>query len=74
MSNPLAASVNCGTFSLNTTEIADFIAGFVAGFTGDDKQAYFEMCVRDMPDFDTKMCEAVNDFMTKDSQKMIEGV
>ena len=47
MSNPLATSVNCGTFSLNTTEIADFLAGFVAGFTGDDYQAYFESCVQD---------------------------
>ena len=53
MSNPLATSVNCGTFSLNTTEIADFTAGFVAGFTGNDHQAYFEQCVHDTDDFET---------------------
>ena len=53
MSNPLATSVNCGTFSLNSTEIADFVAGFVAGFTGDDYQTYFESCLQDTADFET---------------------
>ena len=74
MSNPLATSVNCGTFSLNSTEIADFAAGFVAGFTGDDYQTYFESCLQDTADFETQMCNAVNDFATKNNQKMVEGV
>ena len=43
----LGTSVDCGDFSLNTTEIADFLAGFVAGFTGDDYQTYFESCIQD---------------------------
>ena len=74
MSNPLAVSVNCGTFSLNSTEIADFVAGFVAGFTGDDYQTYFESCLQDTAAFETQMCTAVNDFITKNNQKMVEGV
>ena len=67
-------SVDCGTFSLNTKEIADFAAGFVAGFTGDDYQTYFESCLTDSADFETQMCNAVNGFMTKNNQKMVEGV
>ena len=74
MSNPLATSVDCGTFSLNSKEIADFAAGFVAGFTGDDYQTYFESCIQDTQDFETTICTAVNDFMTKNNQQMVEGV
>jgi hypothetical protein len=47
ISSGLGTSVDCGDFSLNTTEIADFLAGFVAGFTGTDYQSYFEGCVQD---------------------------
>jgi hypothetical protein len=47
ISSGLGTSVDCGDFSLNTTEIADFLAGFVAGFTGADYQSYFEGCVQD---------------------------
>ena len=53
MSNPLATSVDCGTFSLNSREIADFVSGFIAGFTGDDQEVYFEQCVHDTDDFET---------------------
>ena len=68
MSNPLATSVDCGTFSLSTIEIADFLAGFFDGFTGHDNQAYFEQCIRDNGDFEEHMCKAVNDLMTMDNQ------
>ena len=41
----LGNTVKCNdSFSLNTTEIADFIAGFMAGFTGHDDKAYMETC------------------------------
>lgn len=40
----LGNSVSCGNFSLNTVEIADFLAGFMAGFTGHDDKAYMETC------------------------------
>ena len=70
----LGTSVDCGDFTLNTTEIADFLAGFVAGFTGDDYQTYFESCVQDTQEFESSICTAVNDFMTKDNQKMVQGV
>ena len=77
MSNPLAAiaaTADCGSFSLNTVEIADFLAGFVAGFTGDDWQTYFEGCFQDTDAFEQTICTAVNDFATKDNRMVIEGV
>ena len=77
MSNPLAAfaaSADCGSFTLNTVEIADFLAGFVAGFTGDDWQTYFEGCFQDTDAFEQTVCTAVNDFATKDNRMVIEGV
>jgi hypothetical protein len=40
----LGNTVSCGKFSLNTVEIADFIAGFMAGFTGHDDKTYMETC------------------------------
>ena len=77
MSNPLAAiaaTADCGSFTLNTVEIADFLAGFVAGFTGDDWQTYFEGCFQDTDAFEQTICTAVNDFATKDNRMVIEGV
>jgi hypothetical protein len=40
----LGNTVSCGNFSLNTVEIADFLAGFMAGFTGHDDKTYMETC------------------------------
>ena len=37
------------SFELNTIEVADFLAGFVHGFTGQDHKAYFESCIKDTP-------------------------
>ena len=77
MSNPLAAiaaTADCGNFTLNTVEIADFLAGFVAGFTGDDWQTYFESCFQDTDAFEQTICTAVNDFATKDNRMVIEGI
>ena len=43
---------DCGDFTLSTTEIADFLAGFVYGFTGENYQTYFESCFTDTPAFE----------------------
>jgi len=70
----LDASVNCGDFSLDTVEVADFLAGFVNGFTGHDDQAYLETCFKDTDSFEQAICTAVTDIETKDNRKVIEGV
>jgi hypothetical protein len=54
--------------------VADMLAGFVAGFTGNDHKAYFETCMKDSDAFEMDICNAVNDFRTKDNQKVIEGL
>ena len=59
---------------LNTVEVADFLAGFVYGFTGNNWQSYFETCFKDTPAFETDVCTAVNDFATKENQKVIQGI
>ena len=67
-------TVNCGDFSLDTVEIADFIAGFINGFTGKDDKTYLEGCFKDDDSFEQDVCDAVADFRTKDNQKVLEGV
>lgn len=64
-------TIDCG---LNQTKIADFMSGFIMGFTGNDHKAYFETCMIDTPQFEADMCTAVNDFATKDNQQVIQGV
>merc|ERR1712151_1315133 len=54
--------------ALNAKEEADFLAGFIFGFTGHDQKAYLESCYHDTPQFETDICNAVNDFSTKDNQ------
>ena len=62
------------SFELNTIEVADFLAGFVHGFTGQDHKAYFESCIKDTPALEADVCTAVQDFYTKDNQKVLQGV
>ena len=38
---------DCGDFTLNTTIIADYLAGFMHGFTGHDDKAEMEACFAD---------------------------
>ena len=54
-------------FKLNTIEVADFLAGFVHGFTGNDHKAYFEQCFKDNQGFENDICEVAYDFSTKDN-------
>ena len=64
-------TIDCG---LNQIVIADFLAGFIHGFTGNDHKAYFETCLIDTPQFEADMCDAVNKFATKDNQQVIQAV
>jgi hypothetical protein len=52
---------------LTTSEVADFLAGFIYGVTGVDNQAYFQTCFHDTPAFEVDVCTAVADFATKDN-------
>ena len=65
---------NCGDFSLTTTIIADYLAGFFNGFTGNDDKADMEACFADNDSFETDVCEFVADFRTKDNRKVMEGI
>ena len=53
---------------MNTTTTADFLAGFVYGFTGNDHKAYLETCFQDDAEFENDICEVAYDFSTKDNQ------
>ena len=52
---------------MNTTTAADFLAGFIYGFTGNDHKAYFEQCFKDNQGFENDICEVAYDFSTKDN-------
>jgi len=75
---PLPASsfgdVTCGNFSLTDQGVADYLAGFIAGITGNDHKAYFETCIKPTAAVEQDICTAVADFETKDNQKVLEGV
>ena len=64
----------CADFTLSTTIIADYLAGFMEGFTGNNNKAAMEACFADSPDFETDVCEFVADFRTKDNRKVLEGI
>ena len=59
---------------MNTTTAADFLAGFIYGFTGNDHKAYFETCFKDNQEFENDICEVAYDFSTKDNQMVLQGV
>ena len=66
--------VKCADFELSTIIIADYIAGFMHGFTGNDNKAAMEACFQDNDGFETDVCEVVADFRTKDNRKVLEGI
>ena len=65
---------DCGDFSVNTTIIADYLAGFMYGFTGNDDKAAMEACFVDNQSFENDVCDFVADFRTKDNRKVMEGL
>jgi len=70
----IGASASCADFDLTTTEVADFIAGFIKGFTNNDHKTDLEGCFADTDAFEADICTFVADFRTKDNQKVLEGV
>jgi hypothetical protein len=65
---------DCGDFTINTTVLADYLAGFFNGFTGHDDKAAMETCFHDNDSFETDVCAFVADFRTKENQKVLEGL
>ena len=65
-----------GVLDCQLTDVkdADFLAGFIAEFTGNDHKAYFETCYHDTAAFKSDICDAVNAFSTKDGQQVLSGV
>ena len=59
---------------MNTLEIADFIAGFMEGFTGNNKKTEIEQCFHDNDPFEQDICDIVADIRTKDNQKIAEAM
>jgi len=70
----MLGDTDCGDFKVNTTIIADYIAGFAYGFTGNNDKAAMEACFMDNQSFETDVCEFVADFRTKDNRKVMEGL
>ena len=66
--------VSCADFTLSTKIIADYLSGFMHGFTGHDNKAEMEACFADTDAFETDVCEFVADFRTKDNRKVMEGL
>lgn len=59
---------NGDTYSLSTTEIADYLAGFMGGFTGNNHKTEMEACFHDTDTFESDICGLVVDFASKDNQ------
>ena len=70
----MLGDTDCGDFTLNNTIIADFLAGFFHGFTGNDDKAAMEACYQGSTSFESDVCEFVADFRTKDNRKVMEGI
>jgi hypothetical protein len=52
---------------MSTVEVADFIGGFMEGFTGHNNKADLETCFHDTDAFEQDICTFVADFRTKDN-------
>lgn len=66
--------VDCGDFTLTNQDIADYLAGFVHGFSGNDHKAYFETCIHINESFEHDVCSVVMNLRTKENQKVLEAV
>ena len=69
----MIGDVDCGSFSLTTTQIADFAAGFAAGFNNQDDRKDFESCYHESSTFDKDICTLVADFKSQDVKQIIAG-
>jgi hypothetical protein len=69
---PSLGDATCdGKTSLNTVELADFIAGFIKGFTGNDHKAEMETCFKDTDAFEMDVCSIIKAISTKDNQQIM---
>jgi len=64
---PAVGDAQCADFTLNTVETADFLAGFIKGFTGNDHKAEMETCFKDTDAFEMDVCAVVKALETKDN-------
>ena len=71
---PSQFGVNCGDFTIDQKSMADYIAGFISGFTGHDDRTDMEACLKDDLSFQNDICSVVNNIRTKDNQKVLEAV
>jgi len=53
---------------------ADYLAGFIKSFTGNDHSATLETCFTPSAKFSADMCTAANAFATKDNQQVLQGL
>ena len=67
----MLGDVNCGPFTLSTTQIADFIAGFVAGFSGHNDKYMIEACFMHDQSLEKDICNMVKDFESGDHRSVI---
>lgn len=49
---PSLSQVQCADFPMSTVEIADFIGGFIEGFTGNNHKTELEGCFKDTDAFE----------------------
>merc|ERR1712151_46899 len=68
---PGLSTIDC---ELNDTVEADYLAGFIKSFTGNDHSAYLETCFKPSAKFTADMCTAANAFATKDNQQVLAGI
>merc|ERR1711933_16816 len=67
----LAVGFDC---ELNDKVEADYLAGFIKSFTGNDHSATLETCFKPSAKFTADMCTAANAFATKDNQQVLAGI
>ena len=54
--------------------MADFIAGFAAGYTGHDDKAILEGCYKDTKEFRADICDIYANIITKDNRKVLAAL
>ena len=59
---------------ITTKDIADYIAGFMAGMTGNDHKADMEQCFKDTPAFEADVCNTIKAIQTKDNQQILQAL
>jgi len=61
-------------YVINSKDDAEFLAGFIESFTGNNHKDEMLSCYKDSDEWRTDICNAVADIATKDNTKVIEGI